>query len=82
MMYHFHHSREVALFLKFSGFNIYQGEKFVCVYQVEIPGQCEITGRNGISFYKRMTEFNIVFTLGSVSQMPKQQLTHHGNMAF
>ena len=82
MMDHFHHGRQVALLLKFSGLNIYQCKKFIGIYQIEIACQCKISGGNGISFDKGMAEFNIVFALGAIAQMAQQQFAHNGYMPF
>src|SRR5450432_3191681 len=63
MMNHFHHGCEVALFLKYTGFNIYQRKEFIGIHQIKIACQSKVAGWNGISFYEGVAEFNIVFSL-------------------
>ena len=72
MMDHFHHRSQIALLLKFTRVHIHQCKKFIGIHQIKIPGQCKIACRNGISFYKRMTKLNIVFSLRAITKMPQQ----------
>ncbi len=75
MMDHFHHSGQVALFLKFSRLYIDQVKQLVGINQVKVAGQRQVTGWNGVPFYKWMTEFCIVLSLGAIAQVPQQQFT-------
>ena len=75
MMDDFHHGGQVTLFLKFARIDIDQGKQFIGIDQVEIAGQCEVPGGNGISFDKGMTEFDIVLSLCAISQMTQQEFT-------
>src|SRR5437773_4964460 len=62
---HFHHCRQVALFLKFARVNIDQSEEFISIYKIKIPCKSKIAGRNCVSFYKRMTKLSVIFSLCS-----------------
>ena len=66
-MQHFHHSGQVTLLLKFSRIDIYQSEQFIRIHQVEIPGQRQVPGWDGMLFNKGVTKFNIILTLGAVA---------------
>src|SRR5678815_2108985 len=82
MIDNFHHSGEIALFLKLSRINIYEAKQFIRVYQIEIASKRQITSRNGMTFYKRVTKFHVVSSLCSISQMAQQHFTHKFHMTF
>src|ERR1700694_1618568 len=82
MMNYFHHSRQIALFLEFARIGIDQGKQFICVYQVEITRQGQVSGRDRVAFYKWVTKFNIVPALRTIAKVSQEHLTEEGNMSF
>src|SRR6476661_7696790 len=78
----FHHGREVTLFLKFSRIHIYQAKQLISVYQIKVAGKGKVACRNSMTLYKGMAKFNIVSSLGSISQMAQQHFTHKSHMPF
>src|SRR5690606_29083252 len=79
---HFHHCREVTLFLKLSRIDVHECEKFVGIYKIEISGKCEVAGRNCMTLDKWMAEFHIVSSLGAIAEMAKEKFTKKVDMTF
>src|SRR5688572_30631284 len=74
-MDNFHHCGQVALFLKFTWIYINQSKKLIRINKVEVSGEGKVSCRNGMTFYKRMTEFNIISALSTVPEMAEKKLT-------
>ena len=65
-MHELNHGSKVAEAHVFTRFLAYESEQLICIYNIEIAGQCKIAGWNGIPVYKRVAIFEFVFSLGAV----------------
>ena len=81
-MHQFDHGSQIAEANIRMWFFTGEGKQFIGVDNIEITGQCEVTGWNRITVDKRMTIFEFIFSLGTITEMSQQQFSQEGHMAF